>query len=166
MLLSCRLGRGARSLLGHLRLLYSNVSGLAPFCDTARSLLNHAVDSCPACESCCAVHSSGLIDGALASVLAVFYPSRRIVGIGLAGQHHRRASVVQHRSGHKQDFALPVVHGLRQSSSAGRISVSRSVALQLGVEGPSESHAWAPRSVRSFAVGAASDMSSACCRSA
>ena len=40
------------------------------------------------------------------------------VGMGLAGRRHRHSSVVQDRSGHRQDNVLPAFHGLHQSSSA------------------------------------------------
>ena len=143
LLSSCRLRRGSRSLLGHLRLLYSNVSGLAPFCDTARSLLNHAVNACPACKSCCAVHSSG---SSTARWRASWRSSirrgarRHRIG-GAASQALERAPAPLRPQAR---FRASVVHRLRQSSSAGRISVSRSVALQLEVEGSSENHAWRP----------------------
>jgi hypothetical protein len=50
-LLSGPLNRGLLPRLGHLRLLFSTVSELALFCDTARPLLNHLVDPVPARES-------------------------------------------------------------------------------------------------------------------
>src|SRR5271165_4511563 len=63
--LSCPLNRGSLSLLGHLRLLLSIVSGIALFCDCVRSPLNHLVDPFSAFESWGAEHSSTLIDATL-----------------------------------------------------------------------------------------------------
>ena len=116
-LLSCRLNRGRFSRSGHLRLLVAKVSELALLCDTARSPVNRPVDP---------------FRPRVLMRRAVFRAHRRRVqdrlsgrrsvaahvGMGLAGRRHRHSSVVQDRSGHRQDNVLPAFHGLHQSSSA------------------------------------------------
>ena len=118
-LLSCRLNWGRFSLSGHLPLLFSRVSELALLCDAARRPTGRRADPSPGCE--------------VLMRRAVFRAHRRRVGdrlsgrrsvaahvgMGLAGHRHRHSSVVQDRSGHRQDSVLPAVHGLHQSSSAG-----------------------------------------------
>jgi hypothetical protein len=67
------------------------------------------------------VHSSALIDGALALQKSSGRTVAAHLSIGSAGHHHRQSSVVSSRCdtiGHRQDSVLPVVLGLHQSPSA------------------------------------------------
>ena len=100
------------------------------------------------------------------TILAVVYPSRRMSASDWRGsitgarvwpaslrpQARLRAS--------RRPWSAPVL--IRRAD----LRESAQLRSNLGLKGPPKRHAWAPRSVQSFAVGAASDMSSACCRSA
>jgi len=88
------------------------------------------------------------------------------VGIGLAGQHHRHSSVVQDRSGHRQDIVLPVVHGLHQSSSAGADLLRRSSSARTCAQKTVRAERDGAQKLASFAAVTPSDMPAACSRSA
>jgi len=63
------------------------------------------------------------------------------VGIGLARPHHIRSRVVQDRSGHRQDIALPAFHCWHHRSSAGTDLFGRSATRRFEFEVISERHA-------------------------